>query len=138
MADFIMFDEGANEIWDTGLPATCSFDLSTKSVGGTSPFSASDTYSTRGVLTGATGYSAQPESQPTPASRQVVFAVKTWTTGSATDWSSAVRSCVICDAGATKAIAAWNLLTGGTARDMSQANTTENVTPTLGPLNNPA
>jgi hypothetical protein len=28
------------------------------------------------------------------------------------------------------AICAWNLVTGGTARDMSAANTTEQVTPT--------
>lgn len=123
-----MFTEGANLLLDTGLPGTCSFDLSTKSVDGTSPFTTSDTFSTRGVISG-TGYAVKTETQPTPSSRQVVFAVKTWETGSATNWPNDVRSCVLTDG--SKAICAWNLLTGGTARDMSQANTTENVTPTL-------
>lgn len=129
MANFIAFDEGLTELANNGLPATCYFDLSTKSVDATSPFTAADTYGGGyGVATG-TGYSAKTESEPTAAAGVVSFAQKSWSTSSATDWPSTVRSVVLRTT--SKLICAWNLQTGGAARDMSQANTTENVTPTL-------
>lgn len=128
MADFISFNEGQDLLANSGLPSTCSFDLSTKSVDATSPFVETDTYSSRGVITG-TGYSAKTEAEPTSSGGTVAFAEKSWDTSSATDWSSTVRSVVLHNGGT--AICAWNLQTGGDARDMSAANTTENVTPTL-------
>lgn len=130
MANFIAFDEGLTDLINNGLPSTCTFDLSTKSVDGTSPFTAADTYGGGyGVATG-TGYSAKTESEPTAAAGVVSFAQKSWSTGSATDWPSTVRSIVLRN-GTSKLLCAWNLQSGGAARDMSAANTTENVTPTL-------
>jgi len=134
MADFLLFDAGAGELLDNGLPATSYFLLSTKSVDGTSPFAASDVIGTGdGEITG-TGYAR--ESQATPAAgadRDVDFALMDWVTGAATDWPAAVRSLVLVtssdDTGVM--VCAWNLQTGGAARDLSGANTTENVTPTL-------
>lgn len=128
MADFISFDEGQNLLASAGLPSTCTFDLSTKSVGATSPFAETDTYSGRGVITG-TGYAAQTQSRPTPAGGTVTFTQMSWSTGANTDWSSTCRSVVLSNGGTI--ICAWNLQAGGTARDMSQANTTEQFTPTL-------
>lgn len=126
MADFIAFDEGKTELANNGLPATCSFDLSTKTceeLGATATFAGG-----YGVATG-TGYAAQTESEPTASKGKVEFAKKTWTTGEATDWPAAVKSCVLRTG--SKIIAAWNLQAGGTARVMNAKNTTENFTPTL-------
>jgi hypothetical protein len=134
VADFLMFTEGRSELVNSGLPATCYFILSTKSVDGTSAHTAGETLAgaTLGEATG-TGYARQTESEPTAASGVVSFAQKTWSTSSNTDWPSAVRSVVLATGASTtgKAICAWNLQSGGAARDMSQANTTENFTPTL-------
>jgi hypothetical protein len=134
MADFLVFTEGRTELANNGLPATCYFLLSTKSVDGTSAHTAGETLAgaTLGEITG-TGYARLSEAEPTASSGVVTFAVKSWSTGSATDWPAAVRSVVLVTgaAGTGKAICAWNLQAGGTARDMSAANTTENATPTL-------
>lgn len=134
MADFIAFNEGRTELASNGLPATCYFLLSTKSVDATSAFAAGNTLSgaTLGEITG-TGYSRKSEAEPTPASGVVAFAQKSWATGAATDWPSTVRSVVLVTTAdnSGKAICAWNLQAGGTARDLSQANTTEQFTPTL-------
>ncbi len=127
MADFISFDEGQNLIATSGLPSTCTFDLSSKSVGATNPFVETDNYASRGVITG-TGYTAKTQARPTPSGGTATFTVLTWTNGTATDWSATVRSCVLSNGGT--AIGAWNLL-GGTAVDMSAANTTELFTPVL-------
>ena len=134
MADFLLFDEGAGELLASGLPATCYFLLSTKSVDGTSPFAASDVIGTGdGEITG-TGYARESQSEPAiGGDRDADFALMSWATGAATDWPADVRSVVLVtssdDTG--KMVCAWNLQTGGAARDMSGANTTENVTPTL-------
>jgi hypothetical protein len=129
-----MFTEGRSELVNAGLPSTCYFILSTKSVDATSAHTANETLAgaTLGEVTG-TGYARQTEAEPTASSGVVSFAVKTWATSAATDWPAAVRSVVLATgaAGTGKAICAWNLQTGGAARDMSQANTTENFTPTL-------
>jgi hypothetical protein len=136
MADWIMFDEGANELLNNGCPSTCYFLLSTKSVSGTNPFSAGNTLSgaTLGEITG-TGYARQSQAEPAAASRAKPFSQMSWSTGSATDWPSTVRSVVLVTTADNtgKAICAWNLQTGtgGAARDMSQANTTENAAPVL-------
>lgn len=133
MADFLMFDQGANELLTNGLPATCRFLLSTKGVGAGTAFTAADTLAGGvGEITG-TGYARQSQAKPTAASRAAAFAQMSWATSAATDWPAGVRSVVLATTADNtgKAICAWNLQTGGTARDLSGANTTENVTPTL-------
>jgi hypothetical protein len=134
MADFIAFNEGKTEIINNGLPATCYFLLSTKGVDAGTAFTAGNTLAggTLGEITG-TGYARQSQAEPTATSGSVAFTQMSWATGSATDWPAGVRSIVLVtgSAGTGKAIGAWNLITGGTARDLSQANTTEQVTPTL-------
>lgn len=134
MADFIAFNEGKTELANNGLPATCYFLLSTKGVDAGTAHTAGETLAggTLGEITG-TGYARQTESEPTAVSGVVSFAQKSWATGAATDWPAGVRSVVLVtgSAGTGKAICAWNLQAGGAARDMSQANTTENFTPTL-------
>ena len=134
MADFIAFTEGKNELVNNGLPSTCYFLLSTKSIDATSAHTAGETLAgaTLGEITG-TGYSRQSQAEPSASSGTVSFSQMSWATSSATDWPATVRSVVLVtgSAGTGKAICAWNLQTGGAARDMSQANTTEAVTPTL-------
>lgn len=132
MADLIMFTEGKTEILNNGLPSTCYFGLSTKSVDGTNPYTAGVTLAGSGEISG-TGYSRKTEAEPTASSGVATFAAKSWTTGSATDWSSVARSIFLATTNDNtgKIICAWNLQTGGAARDLSQANTTENATPTL-------
>ena len=133
MADFIAFNEGTTALANTGLPATCHFLLSTKSVDSTTPFAVTDSLGTEdGEITG-TGYARQSQSEPTAVNGVVSFVQESWSTGSATDWPANVRSVVLVttsdDTGVM--ICAWNLQTGGAARDLSAANTTENVTCTL-------
>lgn len=127
MADFLAPIEGKNELANNGLPATCSFRLSTKTV---EEVGASGTYAGGfGQITG-TGYEAKTESEPTASNGEVAFAKKTWETGSATDWPSSVKSCWLTN-GTSKLICGWNLREGGSARDLSTTNTVENFTPTL-------
>ena len=134
MADFLMFTEGRNELASNGLPATCYFLLSTKGVDAGTAHTAGETLAAAdlGEITG-TGYARQSQAEPTPASGVVSFSQMSWSTGAATNWPAGVRSVVLATASGTggKAICAWNLQTGGAARDMSAANTTEQVTPTL-------
>lgn len=134
MADFISFNEGRKEVANNGLPATCYFFLSTKDC---------DTHVVGDTLVGAamgeitgTGYARQSEAEPTASAANpsaVAFSQQTWATGAATDWPASVKSVVLATTSDNtgKAICAWNLVTGGTARDMSAASTTENFTPTL-------
>jgi hypothetical protein len=134
MADFLVFDEGARELLNNGLPATCYFLLSTKSVSATSPFTGTETLAgaTLGEITG-TGYGRKNQSEPSASGRSVAFTQMNWATGTATDWPSTVRSVLLVTHATTSgyAICAWNLQVGGAARDMSGANTTLYVTPTL-------
>lgn len=133
MADFISFNEGRKELANNGLPATCYFLLSTRDC---NTHVVTDTLGGGvGEITG-TGYARQSESEPTASAANpsaVAFAQKTWSTGSATNWPASVKSVVLATTSDNtgKAICAWNLQAGGTARDMSGASTTENVTPTL-------
>jgi hypothetical protein len=119
------------------LPSTCYFGLSSKSIDATSPYSASDVLNGgSGEITG-TGYTRDSESEPTATDGLVQFAQQSFPTGAATDWPSAVRSVFLATSSDNSGvmICAWNLQTGGTARNLAQANVTENVTPQLD-LNN--
>lgn len=132
MADFIMFTAGKNELLNNGLPATCYFLLSSQQIAAGGLEAADTLAGGVGEITG-TGYSRQSQAEPTASSGQVAFSQKSWATGSATDWPSAVYSLVLVTTSDNtgKAICAWHLQTGGAARNMSGANTTENATPTL-------
>lgn len=133
MADFISFNEGRKEIANNGLPSTCYFLLSTKDC---NTHVVTDTLAGGvGEITG-TGYARQTESEPTATAANpsaVAFAQKTWATSAATDWPASVKSVVLATTtdNTGKAICAWNLVTGGAARAMNAASTTENFTPTL-------
>lgn len=133
MADFIVFDAGADLILDEGVPANAFFALSTKSVDGTTPFAVTDVIATSdGEITG-TGYTRQTQVTPAASSRDVAFVQVSWDTDVNTDWPAAVRSCVLMstsdDTGVM--ICAWNLQAGAVARDMSAAETIERFTATL-------
>lgn len=130
MADFIAFNEGRTQIVTAGLPATCTFALSTKDC---NTHLITDAYAAFGEITG-TGYTRQTEARPTPTAANptvIAFAAKVFATGAAVDWPASVKSCVLVDATNSKLVCAWNLVTGGTARAMNAANTTETFTPTL-------
>lgn len=136
MAEFIGFNEGRQVVEDTGWPSTVSFHLSTRGVGAGTPFAATDTHAGGfGVLTG-TGYTLKTQAEPAASGLgRKLFTQLSWSTGSATDWTSP-RTIVAWDDNTTdKLICAWNLVTGGATRDMSQANTTLNVTPDYAPTN---
>lgn len=132
MADCILFNEGATAIWNTGLPSTLEWALSTKPCSGSGSHVVGDTHAGGfGEITG-TGYARIAATEPTAATRAVTFAQAAWATGSATDWPSSAKSAVLIDSsGSKKVIAAVNLQAGGTARDLSGANTTEAITPTI-------
>jgi hypothetical protein len=125
MADFIMFNEGKAELQNNGLPSTCRFDLSTKTV---EELGAATTFAGGFAKVTGTGYSEKTQAEPASAAGVVSFAKLTWETGSATDWPAAVKSVVL--RSENKVICAWNLVAGGAARDMSKKGTIENFTPT--------
>lgn len=130
MTDFIAFNQGKTELASNGLPSTCYFLLSTKDC---NTHVATDTLGGGvGEITG-TGYARQSQAEPTPTNGVVAFSQMTWATGAATNWPASVKSIVLVTTSDNtgKAICAWNLQTGGAARDLSGANTTEKVTPTL-------
>ena len=142
MPDFIAFNEGRQQIEDTGWPATVTFALSTRSVGGvggSTAFAAGDTHAGGfGEITG-TGYTRKTQAEPAASGLgRKLFTVLQWLTGAATDWPANVRSIVAIDGGTSKLLCAWNLRTGaetGLTRDMSGSNTTLNVTPDYAPTN---
>jgi hypothetical protein len=130
MPDFLMFNEGKDELMANGLPATCSFDLSTRQIGlGGTPLAATTTFAGGyGVATG-TSYAAQTQAEPTPSAGVASFTQKTWATGANTDWPALVYTVILRTS--SKLLCAWHLQAGGTGRAMNAANTTENFTPTL-------
>jgi hypothetical protein len=130
--DFRGFNQGRQVVEDTGWPATVTFALSTRDA---NTHAAADTYAGGfGEITG-TGYARATQAEPAATGLgRKLFTVLSWATGSATDWTSP-KSIVALDAGTSKIICAWNLIPGGAARDMSQANTTLNVTPDYSPTN---
>lgn len=134
MADFIAFNEGKSEMAANGLPTTCYFLLSTKGVDAGTAHTAGETLAAAdlGEITG-TGYVRKTQAEPAPVNGVVSFSQLSWDTATATNWPATVRSIILATGASTtgKAICAWNLQAGGAARDLSAANTTENVTPTL-------
>ncbi len=132
MADELNFTEGKNYLLSNGLPVTVYFLLSTKPCSGGGAHVAGDTLAGGvGEITG-TGYTRQSQAEPTPSAGNAVFTLMTFSTGAAADWPASVKSVVmvISADNSGKALAAWNLLAGGTARDLSHVNTSEQVTPT--------
>ena len=150
MADFIASNEGRQELWtiirggsDTSL-TNSYFALSVKDC---NTLTVTDTLATTGIgevnnTTVSTGYTRQSQAPPAATSANpaaVVFLGMSYQTSSNTNWPSFCKSVVFCTVpsyvasggDAAKWICAWNLQTGGTPRDMSQANTTEIFTPTL-------
>jgi hypothetical protein len=132
MTDFLIFTEGDAAILEGALKAgtTVYFLLSVDAV--SSLTSASTLAGGVGEIAG-TAYARQSQAAPAVSGgNQKAFAQVSWATGSATDWPSAVRSVIAATSpdNTGHAICAWNLVTGGAARDMSAANTTEQVTPT--------
>jgi len=131
VADFIAFNEGRQVVEAGGWPATVTFDLSSTPVSG---FTAATVYSGRTPITG-TGYAAKTQAKPTSTGLgQMQFTALQWQTLANTNWTN---PCSIVASDGAKIICAWNLVAGGAARDMSQANTTLNVTPNYQPTNPP-
>lgn len=137
--DFLAFSEGSQYLLTNGdgLPATCYFFLSTSScngAGGSTQFAIGNTLggAALGEITG-TGYARQSQAAPTPSGLTITFVLMSWSTGVNTNWPNNVRSVVLATtvANTGKAICAWNLIAGGAARDLSQASTVEQFTPTL-------
>lgn len=130
--DFLAFTEGENYLLTTaqGQSATGYFLLSTNAVAN---FTAASTLAGGVAEITGTGYARLSQAAPTPASGQIVWTQKSWSTGAAVNWPATTKSVVLVTTvdNTGKAICAWNLIAGGAARDLSQANTTENVTPTL-------
>lgn len=140
MADFIAFNEGKNELGSSGLPATCYFLLSTRPCPVDINAPAAGEHAAANTLGGGvgeiatgTGYLRKTQSEPSPTNGAFVFTAMVWSTGANTDWPASVKSILLCTSSDNtgKAIAAWNLQPGGTARDMSAINTTLTETPTL-------
>lgn len=141
MADFLLFNEGADYLNTNGWPSTVYFLLSTKYVaaggGGTSQFAATDTLAgtapaNAGEITG-TGYARDSQSRPTSSAGAMSFTQMSWATGSATNWPADVCSIVACTSSDNtgKMICAWDLQTNGVARNLAAANTTEQVQPSF-------
>jgi microcystin-dependent protein len=134
VTDFLTFNEGAAELVANGLPATCYFLLSTKSVGSSNNHAVTETLAAADLgEIGGTGYGRKNQPEPPAPNGVASFAPMTWDTGVATDWPNNVRSVVLATgaAAAGKAICAWNLVPGGGVRNMSFAHTVETVAPTL-------
>jgi hypothetical protein len=140
VADYVTFREGMGYLGGSGLPASTYLMLSNKSVDGTAAFTKNDTLVSAAngeinTITTATGYKRGTCAEPTPSGGTFTFPQKTFATDVNTDWPSGVRSCVLCTTpsgdNSGVLICAWNLQTGGGARDMSAANTTEQITPTF-------
>lgn len=136
--DFLVFNEGSQYLLThgDGLPTTCFFLLSTRScngAGGSTAFTTADALAGGvGEITG-TGYGRQSQAAPAPSGSTTAFSLMSWATGAAINWPNNVRSVVMATTvdNTGKAVCAWNLIAGGGARDLSQASTTEQFTPTL-------
>lgn len=130
MADFIYANEGKDYVNTNGWPTTVYFALSTSTV---DTLTAAVTQATQAEATG-TGYARLSQARPTSSNGTLAFSQMSWSTGSATNWPASVKSVVAQTTGtgtAGKVLCVWNLQTGGAGRDMSGANTTENVTPSF-------
>jgi hypothetical protein len=132
MADCIVFDTGAAYMGTAGLPSTCYFALSRKSVaGGGTVLTTSDTIASITEATGS-GYARVSQARPTMSGHTDTWTQFQWATGTATNWPSDVRSLVLCTASSSGvAIAAANLVAGGAAQAMNASGVTLKATPTL-------
>lgn len=120
---FLAFNEGLNKLGEAGLPATWTFDLSSKS---TAELTAAATYAGGyGVLTG-TGYAALTQARPSPASGVFTGTESTWNTEANTNWGKA-KSIVLRN-GVTNLVGAWDL---AAERNMGAANTKLKFTPVV-------
>lgn len=130
MADFLLFDAGANKLLDSGITGACKFHLSTKAVGTeeAGQHKHGDVLAGISEITG-TGYAAKEEAAPAAAAKKKSFGAQIWKTEAHTDWPAGTKSVVLENGGV--ALCAWNLREGGAARDLSAANTTEEFTPTF-------
>ncbi|MGH2941081.1 MAG: hypothetical protein ACRDPE_23525 [Solirubrobacterales bacterium] len=121
---FVPQNEGLNKLGEAGLPATCTFDLSTKTA---TEIGASGTFAGGfGKATG-TSYAAKTQARPTPTSGVFTFTQMEWKTETATDWPSGVKSVVMRN-GETNLVCAWDL---ESSRAMNAKNTVLKFTPTL-------
>ncbi len=136
--DFIQFNEGKDAIMNSGggVKTVITFALSTKSVGTSANNHAStDTFAGGfGAITG-TGYAAITATRPSNTDGIISFAKVTFNSGTATNWSNAVKSWVMYDSN-NKLLHAGNLNAGSgspvtvAAYDMSPANSNLDITPT--------
>jgi hypothetical protein len=128
VSDFEYIPEGKDYVNANGWPATVFFLLSSQDVAtlGATPTLAGGV----GEITG-TGYARKSQARPTSSAGKLQFTQMSWATGAAADWPASVKSCIAVTSSDNtgKALAAWNLQTGGAARAMNAANTTENFTP---------
>jgi hypothetical protein len=133
MADYLNFTAGDDLILADGLPSTCFLALSSKPCSGSGCHVVGDTLAGGIGEIGGTGYGRQSQAAPTPSGGEAVFTVVDFATGTATDWPSSVKSVVLVSSADNSgtAIAAFNLIAGGAARNLSQAQITEQVTVTL-------
>ncbi len=78
-------------------------------------------------------YNRASQAAPVPVGGVASWAQMSWATGAATDWPNHAASIILATSqdNSGKLICAWNLIASGAVRDMSQPNTTEQVTPTL-------
>lgn len=133
VANWIGFNEGRNliEAPGGGWPSTTNFDLSTNAV---SAFTASSTQGGGYAVVTGTGYTTKTQSTPSPSGLgSIAFSALSWANGAATDWTSP-KTIVARNNSASKLLCAWNI-NGGSAVDMSVANTTLAITPTYSPSN---
>jgi hypothetical protein len=79
MPDFLMFNEGKDDLLTNGLPATCTFELSTRQIGlGGTPLAAGTTHAGGYGLATGTAYASKTEAKPTPSAGVANFAQKSW------------------------------------------------------------
>lgn len=102
---FLMFTEGKSDIGNNGLPATCTFDLVTKTV---TELGAATTYSGGFSVATGTSYAALTQAEPTGASGVFSFSAMEWKTEANTNWSSAVKA-VILRNGVSHLLMGWDL-----------------------------
>lgn len=82
---------------------------------------------------GASAYARISQTVPAPVNGVVDFTQITWSTDTSTNGPASVKSVVMVTTSdnSGKALFAWNLNTGGSADDMSAANSILAVTPTF-------
>lgn len=120
---FLMFNEGKTDIGNNGLPATCTFDLVTKTV---TELGAATTYAGGYSVATGTGYAAKTQAEPTGASGVFSFTAMEWKTEENTNWPAAVKA-VILRNGTTRLLMGWDL---SEVVNMAAKNRILKVTPT--------